>query len=51
MERGVGGAIRPETVQAFQLHSMDLVHLQGNEVVPRCNLYRRYFGDWLNVGR
>lgn len=43
--------VRLEPVQAFQLHSMGIVHLQGNEVIPRCDLYRRYFSDRLNVGR
>ncbi|MDX2212421.1 MAG: AAA-like domain-containing protein [Oculatellaceae cyanobacterium bins.114] len=38
---------RLEAVQAFQLHSMGIVHLQGNEVVPRCPLYRQYFSDRL----
>jgi len=41
--------VRLEPVQAFQLNSMGIVHLQGNEVVPRCDLYRRYFGDRLNI--
>ncbi|MBD2462667.1 AAA-like domain-containing protein [Oscillatoria sp. FACHB-1407] len=40
---------RLESVQAFQLHSMGLVHLQSNEVVPRCDLYRYYFRDRLHV--
>jgi hypothetical protein len=39
--------VRLEPVQAFQLESMGVVHLQGNEVVPRCDLYRRYFCDRL----
>ncbi|MBW4518122.1 MAG: AAA-like domain-containing protein [Scytolyngbya sp. HA4215-MV1] len=39
--------VRLESVQAFQLHSMGLIHLQGNEVVPRCDLYRQYFYDRL----
>ncbi|MEO0537184.1 MAG: AAA-like domain-containing protein [Cyanobacteria bacterium P01_A01_bin.123] len=43
--------VRLEPVQAFQLHSMGIVHLQGNEVMPRCDLYRQYFGDRLNVKR
>lgn len=37
--------IEPE--QAFKLNSMGLVNLQGNEVMPRCNLYRQYFRDRL----
>jgi len=45
------GPVRLEPIQAFQLHSMGIVHLQGNEVTPRCDLYRRYFADRLNVGR
>ena len=43
--------VRLESVQAFQLHSMGLVDLQENDVTFRCELYRRYFGDRLNVGR
>jgi hypothetical protein len=39
--------IRLESVQAFQLNSMGLVHLQGNDVAFRCDLYRQYFGDRL----
>ncbi|WP_413255311.1 AAA-like domain-containing protein [Floridanema fluviatile] len=30
---------------AFQLHSMGLVKLQGNQVIPSCELYRRYFSS------
>lgn len=43
--------IRLKPVQAFQLHSLGIVHLQGNEVTPRCNLYQRYFSDRLSVRR
>ena len=35
--------IRIETAQAFKLHSMGLVQLQGNDCSPRCDLYRQYF--------
>ncbi|MFE4108661.1 AAA-like domain-containing protein [Almyronema epifaneia] len=42
--------VRLESVQAFQLHSMGLVNLQGNDVTPRCDLYRQYFRDRLGVG-
>lgn len=42
--------VRLESVQAFQLNSMGLVHLQGNDVVFRCDLYRQYFGDRLRAG-
>jgi hypothetical protein len=38
-------AIQIEPMQAFKLHSMGLVHLQGNDVTLRCNLYRDYFRD------
>ncbi|MEM9807021.1 MAG: AAA-like domain-containing protein [Cyanobacteria bacterium P01_D01_bin.56] len=41
--------IRLEPVQAFQLHSMGIVHLQGNEVAPRCDLYRQYFRERLGL--
>ena len=34
-----------ESVQAFKLHSMGLVQLQGNYVTPRFDLYRQYFRD------
>lgn len=50
--RRVMAADRPmrlEPIQSFQLASMGIVQLQGNEVVPRCDLYRRYFGDRLTV--
>lgn len=36
--------VQLEPIQAFKLYSMGLVHLQGNRVTPRCDLYRRYFG-------
>lgn len=39
--------VQLESMQAFKLHSMGLVNLQGNLVTPRCNLYRQYFGDRL----
>ncbi len=42
--------VRLESVQAFQLHSMGLVNLQGNDVMFRCGLYRQYFGDRLGMG-
>lgn len=41
--------VRLKSLQAFQLHSMGVVNLQGNDVTPRCDLYRRYFCDRLNV--
>jgi hypothetical protein len=36
-----------ESVLAFKLHSLGLVHLQGNYVTPRFNLYRQYFYERL----
>ncbi|PZV16703.1 MAG: molecular chaperone Tir, partial [Leptolyngbya sp.] len=36
-----------DSILAFKLHSMGLVHLQGNEVTPRFDLYRHYFRDRL----
>jgi AAA-like domain len=38
-------AVELESAIAFKLHSMGLVHLQGNLVVPRFELYRQYFGE------
>lgn len=35
-------------VQAFKLQSMGLVHLQGNQATPSCELYRQYFRDRFN---
>jgi hypothetical protein len=45
------GPVRLEPIQAFQLHSMGIVHLQDNEVIPRCDLYRQYFSERLTIGR
>jgi hypothetical protein len=39
--------VRLDTMQAFQLHSMGLINLAGNDCTPRCNLYRLYFSDRL----
>jgi serine/threonine-protein kinase len=41
--------VRLESVEMFKLHSMGLVNLQGNEVTPRCQLYRQFFGDRLTA--
>jgi AAA-like domain/TIR domain len=38
-------SIQIEPMLAFRLHSMGLVHLQGNDISLRCNLYREYFRD------
>ncbi len=39
--------VRLDAIQAFKLNSMGLVHLHGNDVTPRCDLYRQYFRDRL----
>lgn len=39
--------VRLEASQAFKLHSMGLVHLNGNNVTLRYELYRQYFCDRL----
>ena len=38
-----------ESILAFKLHSLGLVHLQGNEVTPRFELYQNYFGHRLMI--
>jgi AAA-like domain len=40
-------AVEVESAIAFKLHSMGLVYLQGNSVMPRFELYRQYFADRL----
>jgi hypothetical protein len=45
------GPVRLESVEAFQLHSMGLVDLQGNDVTFRSELYRVYFADRLGADR
>jgi hypothetical protein len=37
--------IEIEQLLAFKLHSMGLVTLQGNQVIPSCGLYCRYFSN------
>lgn len=39
--------VQLDPLQAFKLESMGLVQLQGNFVLPRCELYRQYFSDRL----
>ncbi|MDY6785616.1 MAG: AAA-like domain-containing protein [Cyanobacteriota bacterium] len=39
------GPVELQSVFAFKLHSMGLVHLQGDRVAPRFELYRDYFRD------
>lgn len=44
-------AVQLEPIQAFKLHGMGLVHLQGKDVTARCDLYREYFRNQLNNQR
>jgi AAA-like domain/TIR domain len=37
-----------ESLQAFKLHSMGLVKFEGNQMIPRFDLYRIYFRDRLS---
>ncbi|WP_009631162.1 AAA-like domain-containing protein [Synechocystis sp. PCC 7509] len=39
--------IQLESIPAFKLESMGLIHLEGDYATPRCELYRQYFGDRL----
>ncbi|MEH1964434.1 MAG: AAA-like domain-containing protein, partial [Nostoc sp.] len=41
--------VRLDSIQCFKLLSMGLLQQQGNDVRPRCNLYRQYFCDRLRV--
>ena len=41
--------VRIDSEEAFKLHSMGLVRWCGNEVEPRCNLYRLYLHDYLSA--
>jgi hypothetical protein len=38
-----------ESVQAYQLQSMGLIRLKGNQAEPRCLLYRHYFNAQLKT--
>ncbi|TVP61666.1 MAG: hypothetical protein EA343_13595 [Nodularia sp. (in: Bacteria)] len=41
--------MRLEIISAYQLQSIGLVKLAGNEVEPRCQLYRQYFSDMMRT--
>ena len=41
--------VQLKAMQAFKLDSLGLVRLQGNECVPRCELYRQYFRSHLSA--
>ncbi|MGI0486368.1 AAA-like domain-containing protein [Pantanalinema rosaneae CENA516] len=38
--------VRVDPSVGFKLQALGLVNPVGNEVVPRCHLYRQYFGEW-----
>lgn len=40
-------SVRLEFQQALELESMGLVKLDGNNAIPRCELYRQYFKNHL----
>ncbi|MDJ0697662.1 AAA-like domain-containing protein [Mastigocoleus sp. MO_188.B34] len=42
-------AVRLNSIECFKLLSMGLIKVQGNDVTPRCNLYRHYFSDRLRI--
>jgi AAA domain-containing protein/TIR domain-containing protein len=41
------GPLRIRAEEGFKLQSMGLIHLEGNDISPRCDLYRKYFLDRL----
>lgn len=41
-------SVQLEPMQVYQLQRMGLVQLEGNKVMPRCNLYRQYFRSSLS---
>jgi len=40
--------VRLEPMSAYQLQSTGLVNIRSNEAIPRCQLYRLYFGEHLH---
>jgi DNA-binding Xre family transcriptional regulator len=42
-------SVQLESMQVYQLQRMGLVQLDGNKVMPRCNLYRQYFRNSLST--
>ncbi|MBD2731843.1 AAA-like domain-containing protein [Nostoc sp. FACHB-892] len=40
-------AVEIETIQAYQLYSMGLVKRVGDKLIPRCQLYQKYFREHL----
>lgn len=43
----INNSAKLPTVTKFKLHSVGLVKLQGDSVLPRCNLYSQYFQKYL----
>jgi|SRR5579864_450943 len=41
--------LRIPSEEGFKLQSMGLIHLEGNDITPRCDLYRKYFLDRLRT--
>lgn len=41
--------VRLPSEETFKLDSMGLIMRQGNDVIPRCNLYQLYFSDRFEV--
>jgi AAA-like domain/TIR domain len=41
--------LRIRSEEGFKLQSMGLIHLEGNDITPRCDLYRKYFLDRLSA--
>jgi AAA-like domain/CHAT domain len=46
---GADEPVRIEAAEAFKLSSMGLVRFHGNDVVPLCDLYRKYFREMLET--
>lgn len=44
----VGTPIRLEQAIAFKLKSLGLVHLDANQALISCGLYKAYFRDYIN---
>ena len=40
-------SVNIDSLLTYKLDSLGLVKLEGNNVVPRCELYRQYFSDRL----
>jgi serine/threonine protein kinase len=46
---GSNAPVRLPSEETFKLDSMGLILRQGNDVMPRCNLYRVYFRDRFEI--